>query len=82
VATLVGVIAGKTQRLDTCSGMSCDAALEPGLWECPRCLGEIAGEIRKESDRLAAEETLRPRLASQDDARDVVDRIGATRPDR
>jgi hypothetical protein len=51
-AAIGGWFVGSRKRLDLCSATACETVLPPGLTECPRCLGELRGEIDDLKDRL------------------------------
>ena len=55
---VVGAVAGRRLRNDFCSDRDCEQALDRRHLICPRCGGTVAGEIKHQSDRLAAEEAL------------------------
>ena len=56
VPTVLAFFAGLTQRRDLCSDPECETVLPEGVDRCPRCLGNIVGEIKNPKERLAAEE--------------------------
>lgn len=53
-----GAVIGKRWRRDVCSDPACEERLAPGVRSCPRCGGEIAGEIAHRDERLEREEEL------------------------
>jgi hypothetical protein len=54
---------GRGRRRDVCSAGGCDTVLEPFLRECPRCLGEICGDVVKKGRYESAEEAARREAA-------------------
>jgi hypothetical protein len=56
VTAALGFWAGRGSRIDYCSDARCGARLTPDLEVCPGCGGQVAGEIKREGERLAAEE--------------------------
>ena len=61
---VVGLVAGRFIPDHRCSEAKCGSRLPKGASQCPRCEGTVAGSIKKATDRLSAEESLRS--ASED----------------
>lgn len=56
--TLAGVVLGGAHRDDHCSDPDCKHPLSPSDSLCPRCGGDIKGEVDHARDRLEAEDAL------------------------
>jgi hypothetical protein len=56
VVAIVASRLGARRPRYICSGASCETRLEPFLFECPRCLGEVHGEIADMSEKYEADE--------------------------
>jgi hypothetical protein len=54
----LGVSVGAWFRDDHCSDPRCKERLSPEMTTCPRCGGQVMGELTRADDRLAAEEAL------------------------
>lgn len=58
VGAIVGAAIGRRKRYDYCSDPACEHVVTASDPACPGCGGTLAGEIRRRSDRLDAEERL------------------------
>jgi hypothetical protein len=42
---IIGVLYGRRLRRDVCGGSQCGATLDAFVSVCPRCLGEVRGNV-------------------------------------